>query len=165
MFMTDATAFILSDLMFFTSHLHNVEYVTTFQCLHLSAVNPTVPCMSLPLISLCSLRTSGHVMCVWSFCSSDHRMCVDFTLSLSVMFKPNSKLHESCGFTAPPTWKLIGPKSPHSYLLNIKYPHIHCDIITLHSFLLSVRSAKNDEGICVLSLFYWVELLICLHLF
>ncbi len=59
-----------------------------------------------------------------------------------------------CCCTAPPTWNLIGSKSSHSYLLNIRYSHIHCDMM----------SAKKDEVIGVLSLFYWVELLIvCIY--
>lgn len=146
-----------SILMFFTFHLYKVEYFTTFWRLLLSAVNPTVSFMSLPLISHREWIENSHSALLaphkWTctacviFCSSDRRMCADFTLSSSVMFKPNNFLSlqvhnmKACGFTASPTWSLIVPKSPHSNILNIRYVHFHCDIITLRSILLSVRSA------------------------
>lgn len=128
--------------MFFTSYLHNVKCLTTYNAYTSPLSIPQCPACTCRSSLLLALHKWTCTVCDFSAVLTTECMLISLWAYLWCS-NPIVNDMKDCGLTALPTWNLTGPKSPHSYLLNIKYVHIHCDIITLHSILLSVRSAKK----------------------
>lgn len=196
MFMTDVTAFTLASTAIWCFWpIICIKLITSqlFGWLLLSTVNPTIPCVSLPLIShrewiestlsaLLTLHEWTCTVCV-IFCSSDCRICVDFTSSLTVMmlklnnFLPlqvnNMKtwsftwlvfISVSLHWVAPPTLNPIGPKSLSPWLY-IQHQSIFAVILLLCTVFCSQWGLTKKITVLVFChLFYLVELLICLFL-